>query len=205
MNRLQGVSVVKYAKGKHQLIDPLHRYSSNGAQINRPEDGDIAQSIRENLEPWPSAWQELQASEYLHDTAYQQLLSPYTSRVKEYAVSMVCKQWHKTQVTHEQLSTVSEWRPLIPFVYTPLHGVGGLVLPDLCTSLGVESFVSVPLQTKPDPEFPTVKFPNPEEAGALDLAIQSADQEGRTLIIANDPDADRFAAAEKVEYVCSLV
>ena len=96
MNRLQGVSVATYAKGKHQLIDPLHRYSSNGAQINRPEDGDIAQSIRENLEPWPSAWQELQASEYLHDTAYQQLLSPYTSRVKEYAVSMVCKQWHKT-------------------------------------------------------------------------------------------------------------
>jgi len=75
------------------------------------------------------------------------------------------------------------------------------VLPDVCSSLGVNDFVSVPLQSAPDPEFPTVKFPNPEEAGALDLAIQTADQEGRTLIIANDPDADRFAAAEKVKLV----
>lgn len=73
------------------------------------------------------------------------------------------------------------------------------MLPDVCASLGVENFVSVPLQQEPDPDFPTVKFPNPEEAGALDLAIQTADQEGRTLIIANDPDADRFAAAEKVK------
>lgn len=75
------------------------------------------------------------------------------------------------------------------------------MLPDVCSSLGVNDFVSVPLQSAPDPEFPTVKFPNPEEAGALDLAIQTADQEGRTLIIANDPDADRFAAAEKVKSV----
>lgn len=72
------------------------------------------------------------------------------------------------------------------------------MLPDVCASLGVNDFVSVPLQREPDPDFPTVKFPNPEEAGALDLAIQTANQEERTLIIANDPDADRFAAAEKV-------
>ncbi|CAL5866277.1 uncharacterized protein PFLUO_LOCUS484 [Penicillium psychrofluorescens] len=52
---------------------------------------------------------------------------------------------------------------------------------------------------KPDPDFPTVKFPNPEEAGALDLAMQTADQGEMTLIIANDPDADRFAVAEKVD------
>lgn len=73
------------------------------------------------------------------------------------------------------------------------------MLPQVCNPLGVQNFVSVPLQTTPDPEFPTVKFPNPEEAGALDLAMQTADQEGRDLIIANDPDADRFAVAEKVE------
>jgi phosphoglucomutase len=84
-------------------------------------------------------------------------------------------------------------------VYTPLHGVGGLVLPTLCRSLGITDFASVAAQEKPDPDFPTVSFPNPEEVGALDLAIETADQEGKTLIIANDPDADRFAVAEKVE------
>lgn len=69
----------------------------------------------------------------------------------------------------------------------------------MCQSLGIQDFVSVPAQEKPDPEFPTVKFPNPEESGALDLAMETADKEGKTLIIANDPDADRFAVAEKVK------
>ncbi|KAJ6114713.1 hypothetical protein N7486_000491 [Penicillium sp. IBT 16267x] len=156
-------------------------YSSNGAQINRPEDGEIARSIRDSLEPWPGAWSEMQPSEYLHADAYENIILFYRAQVKGYA-----------------LSTIPGWTELSSFVYTPLHGVGGLVLPDVCSSLGVNDFVSVPLQSAPDPEFPTVKFPNPEEAGALDLAIKTAEQEGRTLIIANDPDADRFAAAEKV-------
>lgn len=94
---------------------------------------------------------------------------------------------------------MSVWEPPRPFVYTPLHGVGGLVVPKLCQSLGIHDYTIVPDQEKPDPEFPTVKFPNPEESGALDLAIQTADTEGKTLIIANDPDADRFAVAEKVK------
>lgn len=96
---------------------------------------------------------------------------------------------------------MSDWKQPRPFVYTPLHGVGGLVFPDLCQSVGITEFTPVPEQVEPNPDFPTVSFPNPEEAGALDLAMQTADREGKTLIIAHDPDADRFAAAEKVEYV----
>jgi phosphoglucomutase len=84
-------------------------------------------------------------------------------------------------------------------MYTPLHGVGGLIFPELCRSVGITDFTSVTEQVEPNPDFPTVSFPNPEETGALDLAMQTADKEGKTLIIANDPDADRFAAAEKVE------
>lgn len=50
----------------------------------------------------------------------------------------------------------------------------------------------------PDPEFPTVRFPNPEEGkGALFLAMKTADEQGASIILANDPDADRFAIAEK--------
>lgn len=53
------------------------------------------------------------------------------------------------------------------------------------------------MKVDPDPTFPTVKFPNPEEKGALDLAIETSDKNGCCLIVANDPDADRFALAEK--------
>lgn len=56
-------------------------------------------------------------------------------------------------------------------------------------------------QIEPDPEFPTVKFPNPEEGkSALTLAFKTADENNSSIVLANDPDADRFAVAEKLRY-----
>ncbi|GAA1117004.1 phospho-sugar mutase [Citricoccus alkalitolerans] len=80
-------------------------------------------------------------------------------------------------------------------VYTPLHGVGGAVLPDLFEDAGFERPYTVPEQADPDPAFPTVAFPNPEEPGAMDLALAAARERGADLVIANDPDADRLALA----------
>ncbi len=57
----------------------------------------------------------------------------------------------------------------------------------------------VEAQALPDPDFPTVTFPNPEEKGALDFACQEAERNGSKIVISNDPDADRFAAAERLE------
>lgn len=100
-----------------------------------------------------------------------------------------------------QKSTVDNWRQPSKFVYTPMHGVGHATMSKLCASLGIDGIITVLEQEQPDPDFSTVKFPNPEENGALDLAMKTADNSGVTLIVANDPDADRFAAAEKVKYV----
>ena len=80
-------------------------------------------------------------------------------------------------------------------VYTPLHGVGGKILNRLCAQANHSGLVTVPEQAAPDGKFPTVSFPNPEEPGALDLALSLAGELDARLVIANDPDADRLAAA----------
>lgn len=79
--------------------------------------------------------------------------------------------------------------------YTPLHGVGGEAMMTLFARAGYRHVTPVAAQFRPDGAFPTLAFPNPEEPGALDLAIATADVAGSTLIIANDPDADRLGAA----------
>ena len=80
-------------------------------------------------------------------------------------------------------------------VYTPLHGVGLETVEAVLAEAGFPAVITVPEQAQPDGAFPTVDFPNPEEPGALDLAMALATAEGAELIVANDPDADRLAVA----------
>ncbi len=79
--------------------------------------------------------------------------------------------------------------------YTPLHGVGGRLATEMLAAAGFSRVAVVESQFVPDPAFPTLVFPNPEEPGALDLAMARADEVGADLVIANDPDADRLGAA----------
>jgi phosphomannomutase len=76
-----------------------------------------------------------------------------------------------------------------------MHGVGTETLRAVFTRAGFGDVVPVPQQERPDPDFPTVSFPNPEEPGALDLALALARERGADIVIANDPDADRCAVA----------
>ncbi|MEN3121519.1 phospho-sugar mutase [Janibacter sp. LM] len=80
-------------------------------------------------------------------------------------------------------------------LHTALHGVGDGTVQAAFTRAGFAAPQQVPSQAAPDPDFPTVAFPNPEEDGALDAALAAARESGPDLVIANDPDADRCAVA----------
>jgi phosphomannomutase len=88
----------------------------------------------------------------------------------------------------------SEGRAL-PIVYTPMHGVGGALAREAFARAGFSKVSFVVEQEKPDGDFPTVAFPNPEEKGAMDLSFALARKTGAQLVLANDPDADRLAVA----------
>lgn len=83
----------------------------------------------------------------------------------------------------------------LKIVLTPLHGVGGEVAARVLREAGFRDVLVVPEQEWPDPDFPSVSFPNPEEPGAMDLALGLAGDVGADLVLALDPDADRCAVA----------
>jgi phosphomannomutase len=85
--------------------------------------------------------------------------------------------------------------PALSVVYTPMHGVAGRLMLRLLQLAGFAAPHVVAAQAEPDPDFPTVAFPNPEEPGALDLARADARRLGADLVVASDPDGDRLAVA----------
>ena len=85
--------------------------------------------------------------------------------------------------------------PAVRVAYTPLHGVGGSLARRAMTAAGHREFHPVWTQSEPDPTWPTVSFPNPEEPGAMDAVTARGAQVHADLVVANDPDADRLAVA----------
>jgi phosphomannomutase len=85
----------------------------------------------------------------------------------------------------------------LSIVYTAMHGVGTETLSKVFKEADFPDLILVSQQSEPDPDFPTVAFPNPEEPSAIDLALDTAKAVSADLVIANDPDADRCAAAIK--------
>ena len=87
----------------------------------------------------------------------------------------------------------SELDKTVPVVYTPLNGAGSLPFSQVMAERGFTSFLLVPEQTEPDPEFTTVGYPNPEDPKAFRLAEELGKKTGAEVLIATDPDSDRMA------------
>ena len=99
---------------------------------------------------------------------------------------------NQVTINHE---LVAEEGKTMKLIFTPLHGTGAMLGERALKQAGFENFTMVPQQAEPDPEFSTVKKPNPEDPAAFDLAIELGKKEGADLLIGVDPDADRLGAA----------
>jgi phosphomannomutase len=148
-------------------------YLGDGSQIVPPADADIAARIDEVARhplshvPRSDAYARIGA----------ELLDAYAARAASLASG---------SGPHE-----------LRWAYTPMHGVGGEIVLDVVDRAGFGVPAVVAAQAYPDPDFPTVAFPNPEEPGAIDLALALGEQIEADVVVANDPDADRCAVAAR--------
>ncbi|EEX64769.1 MULTISPECIES: phospho-sugar mutase [Vibrio] len=156
-------------------------YWENGAQIIPPHDAGIAACI---------------------DQAAQQAI-PYLAL--EQAEQQGLLHWLRDEYYQTYRKTIGA-SPLLQhhtkpqalsLAYTAMHGVGANMAETLLADAGFTHVSSVKEQREPDGTFPTVNFPNPEEAGAMDMVMALAKKVGAHLACANDPDADRFAVAAR--------
>ncbi|XP_034650722.1 glucose 1,6-bisphosphate synthase [Drosophila subobscura] len=158
-------------------------YAANGAQILPPSDTKIFEAIMANLEPKPSSWDlSILTGNPLVEDPYRQIYPLYYDTLRKLLPPV-----------YLETNECSQLR----FIYTPMHGVGYSFMREAFYQARLKPLIPVPEQKDPDPEFHTLVYPNPEEGReALLMAIKKAEAEHCTVILANDPDADRLAAAE---------
>eukprot|EP00798_Chlamydomonas_sp_ICE-L_P020798 gene20797-27631_t len=178
-------------------------YYGNGCQIIPPQDEGIDSAILDNLELWSGTGAEraatgdpysdiagrLPGNERLAQAFNAADGAPSDSRSIQGIVRDPSQ-----EVTTESSGENASAQPV---VYTPLHGVGAIPVKEAFRRFGLPAPHIVAEQEHPDPEFPTVVFPNPEEgAGTWALSFRDGDRFNARLLLANDPDADRLAVAE---------
>lgn len=151
-------------------------YDQSGSQIIAPVDGLIAAQI---------------------DAAAEKDLREF-SRSSDFRIvsDLVLKKYL------ERVATLAAKRDKVPelkIVYSAMHGVGARYIEEAFDLAALPKPIQVESQKLPDAAFPTVAFPNPEEPGAMDLALEEADQQQADLILVNDPDADRLAVAVRAK------
>ncbi|MEC9466895.1 MAG: phospho-sugar mutase [Myxococcota bacterium] len=154
-------------------------YWGNGAQIIPPHDHGIASAIDE------AASREIPFMT-LKQARDEKLVHMFGPRLLSHYLSEVIK-----SNAYPRAPGVSK----LTIVYTPMHGVGAEAAERALQMAGFTNVHTVPSQREPDGDFPTVRFPNPEEPGAMDLAMALGQEVQADLIFANDPDADRLAVA----------
>ncbi|KAM3963682.1 phosphoglucomutase 2 [Aphomia sociella] len=157
-------------------------YWGNGSQIITPHDDNILDEILQCLDIPDEHWniENIRSHPLVTDC-----LEEVNTKYMEYIRNSL------NQDILEQNKTAA-----IDVVYSAMHGVGYETILKAFATVNLKPPISVQQQQDPNPDFPTVKFPNPEELECLELSQQLAEQRGVKLVLVNDPDADRLAVAE---------
>ena len=154
-------------------------YWSDGGQITPPHDSGIIEMVRAVESPADSMPEE--------EAVKKGLLNYIDSEIDDRFVSMVKKYFLNPELIRAKGGELK-------VVYTPLHGTGTMLVERILSELGIK-VITVPQQREPDGDFPTVDYPNPEEASAMKLALELGKKEGADLVLGTDPDADRLGIA----------
>lgn len=162
-------------------------YGPTASQIVPPQDEHI-RDLRAALEPTRSLPR-----------------TPFTDAVREGLVRVVPRHELTTYLDAIDAQCLGDYPPpaQVAAVTTALHGVGHAWVADALTRRGHRHLFPVLAQAAPDGRFPSVRFPNPEEKGALDLALAKAREKAADLVLANDPDTDRLCVAVRDEGAAS--
>ena len=150
-------------------------YWEDGAQVVAPHDTNIIKEVQKI-----SSFEQVNWNKQDHLIHYieEDFDAIYLERVKELSLSKEAIQAQKS----------------MPIVFSPIHGASGKMVPAALKAFGFENIQVVKEQAEPDGNFPTVIYPNPEEAEALTLAVALGKKSGAALVLACDPDGDRYAA-----------
>lgn len=155
-------------------------YWEDGGQVIAPHDNNIIEEVQKIINIDQVKWKG--NSENIL-TIGEDIDKLYIEKLKELSLSR---------------KEIGEYKEM-KIVYTPIHGTGVKLVPRILKEIGFENIINVPEQDEVNGNFPTVKSPNPEEAAALNMAIEKAKQTDAEMIMATDPDADRVGIAVKNE------
>ena len=154
-------------------------YWDDGSQIVNPVDKDIIAEVRsiQNYEDIKTISEEEAKQKGLYNILGKEIDEKYLNILKNSVLNP---------------NAIKEVGKELKIVYTPLHGTGNTLVEKLLNDLGFENVYVVPKQAKPDGNFPTVSYPNPEDPKAFELALELAKEKDADIVLATDPDADRL-------------
>ena len=159
-------------------------YWEDGAQITSPIDKEITEEVKkvQNYSEIKTISKEEAIEKGLYNVIGEKIDARFLEEVKK-------------QIINKEV--IKELGNDLKIVYTPLHGTGNMLVSRILSELGFKNVWVVPEQEKPDGNFPTVEYPNPEDKRAFEMALKLGKEKDADIVLANDPDADRLGMYSK--------